>query len=115
MARPKTPSPRPAAEPSLKETVQQLTEQVKELASQVEVLRNAIDEIREEFEYAIQNDKVGSRVRDEWRPVMHVTSLPKDPLATDFGERINAGTPDDLAPAPAPSPPGKAPEQGNLF
>jgi hypothetical protein len=114
MARSKTPLPRSSTDPSLLEVVTQLADQVKELSGQVEVLRNAIDEIREEFAWAIRNDKIGTRTDDHWRPVMHVTSMPKDPLAEDFGDRLNRVVPADLPPpkstpetSTSPSTPGE--------
>ena len=45
----------------------------------------------------------GSRPEDQWRPVMHVTSLARDPFAKDFGERINQVKPQELPPADSPA------------
>ncbi len=74
--------------PSLPEVVLALTEQVKNLTDHVQVLWTAIDDIRQEFEWAVRNDRMRGT-----EPPMHITSMPKDPCAPDFGERINRFTP----------------------
>ena len=73
--------------------VERLVEAVQTLTEEVRVLREAIDELREEYGWAARN-----AVGDEFhRPVMHISSLPKNPCATDFGERINRIMPEDIS------------------
>ena len=53
------------------------------LADEVQLLRMALDELREDFQWAVCNPtETGPRVR--------ITSVAADPMAPDFGERINA-------------------------
>ena len=85
------------------------------LVGQVETLRIAIDDLREEVAWATRN-----MFRPAWTPTPQVTSLPKDPLAEDFHERVNRFTAQDLPPEPpaqlSSSPPPATPvEQGDLF
>lgn len=83
----------PAAERSdaHAEHVDRLADAVEEVAGQLEVLRQVLDEIREDFQWAVRND----RFRSE-HPCAPLTSLPADPLAPDFGERVNRVKPEDL-------------------
>ena len=93
-----------------------LVDAVRDLTAEVRVLRDAIDELREEVQYAANNlfDP-----REPPLPHRRITSMPKDPLADDFGERINAYTPEDLPtdapdePAESDRPPNRPP--GQLF
>lgn len=66
-------------------TIERLIQAVEEVAGQIEVLREVIDEIRVEFLYAVRNDKM---------PPIHVTSMPKNSCAPDFGERCATQPPD---------------------
>ena len=112
MARSKPWTSRPPADPpSLQEAVTQLTEQVKELTGQVEVLRNAIDEIREEFQWAIRNDKLISRNGNELPPEVHGTSMVRSTLAED----VNSVLPADPLPIDPPSSPVPPAAPGELF
>src|SRR6185436_18843423 len=78
------------------DAVLQLTGQVKELSGQVQLLLQAIDDVREEFQWAVRNDRLGGAREEQWKPVTHITSMPKDPCATDFGERVNRYSAMDL-------------------
>ena len=80
-----TPAPSSSTTESLAALVEKLTQQVVSLDGRLAVLTTAIDELREEVQWAIRNDKLSCTPK----PVMHITSLPRDPLAPDFGERIN--------------------------
>jgi hypothetical protein len=62
-------------------------------------LRDAIDEEKEVLEWAAQNDK----------PIFRLTSMPIDPAAPDFAQKLNALTPEDLPPEQTPT------TQGSLF
>lgn len=95
-----------------------LTEQMSSLANQVEVLRIAIDDLRQEVEYAMRN-----AFQPAWTPTPRLTSMPLDPLAEDFGERVNRFTAKDLPPEkelvrPSPAPmssPAMLVQQGELW
>lgn len=75
--------------------IEQLGENVHELKEEVRVLRQVLDEIRDDIGWAMNNREEFRCQRSE-RPIMHVTSMPKDPLAPDFGERINRLSARDL-------------------
>lgn len=66
------------------------------MAGHIEMLYQVLDEIREDFQWAVRNDKFRHEGADEWRPVTHITSMPKDPCAPDFGARINRFSAADL-------------------
>lgn len=70
--------------------IARLIDAVEEVAEQLQVLREVIDEIREEFQWAVRNNRLRC-------PPMHITSMPKDPLAPDFGTRVNRYTPENLS------------------
>ena len=108
--------------------MERLIEAVGELRDEVRVLREAIDEFRELYDWAVRN---AAPHDDVPRHIVHVTSMPADPLAPDFGERVNRFTAKDLpgdppvaapasppaaaapatatAPPPVPKPPATAP------
>lgn len=83
-------------------TVESLATQVEALASQVEVLRQVLDEIRDDFQWALQNDKLRSSHGHHGSPVVHITSLPKDPCTEDW--EINRVKPEDLPSEPPVAP-----------
>ena len=94
--------------------VEVLTTQVEALTGQVEVLRQVLDEVREDFQWALQNDKLRSAAGNRSRPFIHITSLPKDPCAKDW--EINRVKPEDLPPEPQSAPVAQAPTaQAGLF
>lgn len=99
-----------------------LIEAVETVGNQLEVLRQVLDEVREEFQWAVRNGQLVSPPS-----ITHVTSMPRDPCAPDWAERLNRLTPEDLpaaelgpaapntsAPA-APPRAGEKPEQGELW
>lgn len=119
MARTRSPSTGPAsADPStqtLAEEVRALRDVVVQLTNEVAVLRSVLDEVRDDLGWALNN-------RAEFRcphPVMHLTSMPKDPLAPDFGERVNkysAKDLEDLSSVDTPAPPTRHDQsQRDLF
>jgi hypothetical protein len=73
------------------ELVRRLTDAVEEVAGELKVLRTALDEIRDDLGWAISND----RFRPETQPVP-LTSMPRNPLAPDWSERLNRFGPGDL-------------------
>lgn len=116
MARSRTPSTgtriNKQSQPALREQVAQLTDAVTRLAQEVGVLREVLDSIRDDFAWALNNDSF----RSAPAMAMHVTSVPRDPLANDFGERINRLTANDLPDAPpADETPAKPRGQSELF
>lgn len=65
-----------------------LIESIDSLREEVEVLRNAVDDLRIEVQYLVRNP--GEYRVAETIERLRVTSLPLDPAADDFGERVNA-------------------------
>jgi hypothetical protein len=63
--------------------VESLTSEVGRLADEVRVLRDAIDDLRIELEYVTQN-------REPPPAPFQLTSMPLDPTAPDFHDRVNA-------------------------
>ena len=53
------------------------------LQETMEVLIGSIDEFRDDFVHTLRN------LPDQLPPPAHIHSLPLDPTAADFGERIN--------------------------
>lgn len=105
----------------LSSQVEALTGLTDTLSQRVQLLVSAIDDIREELAWAVRNDKLAGD-----RGVVHITSMPKDPLAADFGGRINRYTAADLladsgksieepGDQPRPSCQDKAPRQRGLW
>lgn len=99
------------------EQLQTLNEQLPALKEEVRVLRQVLDEIKDEIAWLLNNREEFRCQRPSERPVMHITSMPKDPLAEDFGERVNRYTAKDLPPELRPSspPPTESVHQGGLF
>jgi hypothetical protein len=95
MARSPKASPTPAAPTddlrSLEAKVDALTAAVERVGDELRVIREVMDECREHFEWAVNNDRLRCP-----SPALHITSLPKDPVAPDFGERINRFSAEDL-------------------
>jgi hypothetical protein len=104
------PAPPSATEPASSDQVERLIEVMEDVAAQLQVLRVVLDEIRTDFQWAVQNDKFRSRPA-----VFHLKRMPADPLASDFGERLQRSTPDDQPPVPAPPPEAKSPPKDSLF
>jgi len=66
----------------------QLIESVDRLRQEVELLRLVVDELREELQYIVRNP--GEYRVPETIERLRVTSLPLDPAADDFDQRVNA-------------------------
>lgn len=91
--------------------VERLIEAVEDAAAQLRVLRDVLDEVREDFQYAVRNGKFQSPPA-----VFHLTSMPVDPLAPDFGARLNCVKPEDLPKSEQPvEPPSPEPPRASLF
>lgn len=78
------------------DAIQRIADAVEKLAGEVEMLRGIVDRLQDDFAWALNNDAFG---RDnpyrEPGPPMHITSMPLDPLATDWHERVNRFRPED--------------------
>jgi hypothetical protein len=95
--------------------LQGLAEAVERLADEVHVLRDVLGEVRDDLAWALHNDRL--RPARPHVPVVPLTSMPLDPLAPDFGERLNRYGPQDL-PAEMQAPPkasGRKARQQHLF
>jgi hypothetical protein len=86
----------PGGEPQLSDTVKDLTVQVEQLSRRLDLLYGMLDEVRGDLAWALQNDTLGRAKNGESLPVIHITSMPKDPCAPDFGERVNRYAATDL-------------------
>jgi hypothetical protein len=84
---------------AIHDRLEHVAEVVRENIEEIGVLRDAIDEEKEVLEWAAQNDK----------PIFRLTSMPIDPAAPDFAQKLNSVTPADLPPEQAPT------TQGSLF
>jgi hypothetical protein len=84
---------------AIHDRLEHVAEVVRENIEEIGVLRDAIDEEKEVLEWAAQNDK----------PIFRLTSMPADPAAADFAQKLNSVTPADLLPEQAPT------TQGSLF
>jgi len=63
--------------------IQDLEERMQRLQETMEVLIGSIDEFRDDLVHTLRN------LPDQLPPPVHIHSLPLDPTAPDFGERIN--------------------------
>lgn len=75
-------------EPITDERIQDLEYRMQRLQETMEVLIGSIDEFREDLVHTFRN------LPDQLPPPIHIHSLPVDPLASDFGDRINAIPPE---------------------
>jgi hypothetical protein len=95
-------TPDPIVSTSNEETsMRDLITAVEALRCEVQVLREVLDAIRDDFAWALKNRAFRC---DGMPPAFHLTSMPADPLAADFGERINRLKPEDVPPEQEPPP-----------
>ena len=88
---------KPEAPFQTQEILNRLVETVERLEAEMRCIRETLDRIQDDFAWSLNNDPTRE---DTWRPAsppVHISSLPRDPLASDFGERINQVTADELA------------------
>jgi hypothetical protein len=99
MTRRNTPSPDPDA----------VAEALDRLAQELAVLRDVLDDIHSELQWANRNrpDHEG----DRWA-IRRITSMPLDPTAPDWAERLNQFSAADL---PAAAEPPVSNQPGRLF
>lgn len=74
--------------------IDDLTQATISLTEQVRMLRHAVDEIGDELGWAIRNRVMTVESLESYS--QRITSLPTDPAAEDFHERVNAVTAADL-------------------
>jgi hypothetical protein len=74
----------------LREQIEELTREMQALREEVQVLRMSIDEFRDDLVHALRNPP------EQLPPPLHIHSLPLDPTAPDFGDRINAVPPEQI-------------------
>lgn len=88
-----------------------LGQAVEELSEEVRGLREAIDEVRSLFEWALHHGAMAPEA------IVRLVSMPADPAAEDWAERVNRYGPADLPPATddGVEPPLVADKQGRLF
>lgn len=67
---------------------QSLIECTDRLREEVQVLHNAVDELREELQYMVRNP--GENHGAEKIERLRISSLPLDPAADDFDDRVNS-------------------------
>src|SRR5437773_11660783 len=88
------------AEKPAKDTdgLERIAQTVEKLAGEVEILRGIIDRLRDDFTWALNNDAFGREdLHRESGPPLHITSMPLDPLAPDWHERVNRFRPEDIS------------------
>jgi hypothetical protein len=79
------------------DSMKRIADAVEKLAGEVEVLRGVIDRLQDDLAWALNNDAfAGNNRHREPCPPMHITSMPRDPLASDWHERLNRFRPEDL-------------------
>lgn len=85
-----------------------VAEALDRLSDELTVLRDVLDEIRSELQWANRNREDGP-----WKPApVHITSMPRDPTAPDWAERLNRFSAADLPGEDSELPTA---EQGHLF
>ena len=96
------------------EAMSRLADGVERVGDELRVVRDVLDEVREEFVWAVRNDRFRCPPH-----IVHLTSMAANPLAADFGERLNRLKPEDLSLDQSPPDPlptrAKQPQPGTLF
>lgn len=74
----------------LQAIVERLDDAVGRLEAEMRCLRNAVERVQDDIDSVLANDN-RRQERSSMRSAtpMHITSLPRDPLDPNFGERIN--------------------------
>jgi hypothetical protein len=73
------------------EAIDSLTAALEDVRDDLTDIRRVVDDIHGDMEWATRN-----RQTDEWRPIQSITSMPLDPLAADWAERLNRFTAADI-------------------
>ena len=79
------------------------------LLEELAMARQMLEEIQEDLAWAIMNYRDGEHVPS---PPLRITSMPLDPCAADWPERVNRYSADDVVPDVCPTTPKR---QGELF
>lgn len=96
--------------------IERIGEAVENLAAEVESLRGALDCVQDDVAFALENDTLRRRkAHGEPAFPMHITSMPRNPLAPDFGKRLNRVRPEDLPSEEEPEEDLSAYRQQSLF
>ena len=79
------------------DTLERIADAMEKLAGEVEILRGVIDRLQDDLAWALNNDRFQREnyQREPVRP-MQLISMPLDPRAPDWNERINRIRPEDL-------------------
>ena len=81
--------------PEQQELLERLVETVERLEGELRFIRETLDRIQDDFEWNLNNAPAR---QDSWLPAsppFRITSLPREPLAPEFRERINKVTQDE--------------------
>ncbi|HET6884200.1 MAG TPA: hypothetical protein VFI31_28865 [Pirellulales bacterium] len=73
-------------------------------------IRESLDGIREDFDWWLKNHR-----REQWLPMQPITSMPVDPLAPDWAERLNRFSAADLSENLAPDVRQPQPQSDNAI
>jgi hypothetical protein len=85
------------------ETIASLTASLDEVQDELAGIRRVVDEIQGDLEWVTRNPRA-----DEWRPIQPITSIPFNPLAADWAERVNRFTAADIPQAESLAEPATA-------
>jgi|ERR1051326_9179232 hypothetical protein len=88
------------------ERIERLIDAVEHVGEELATLRQVIDEIREEFQWAVRNEKLPPT------HIVHITSMPVDPCDPEFGKKVNRISQADIDRQNAE---GKPVQQGDLW
>lgn len=86
-----------------------LAEALDRLREELAIIRQVLDEIASELQWANRNREPSG---DSGGPIRRITSMPLDPTAPDWAERLNQFSADDLPCADVPPTPFQS---GRLF
>ena len=98
------------------DALERIARAMQKLAAEVEVLRARIDKLQDNLVWVLNNDDLrGVEPRRASGSPMHITSMPRNPLAADFGKRLNRFRPEDLPTEAEPDEELSAFQQQDLF
>jgi hypothetical protein len=72
--------------------MERLTEQLDSVGQELAGIRETLDTIRDDIAWWLKNQR-----REQWLPVQPITSMPVDPAAPDWADRLNRFTAADLS------------------
>jgi hypothetical protein len=71
--------------------IERLTEQLDNVGQELAGIRETLDTIRDDIAWWLKNQR-----REQWLPVQPITSMPVDPAAPDWADRLNRFTAADV-------------------